>query len=63
MSKVNPIELQKSLHGVDYPCDRDGLVKAAEKNKAQREIIDFLRGIPDRTYESPSTVSQQVSGS
>jgi hypothetical protein len=32
MSQVNPIQVQKYLSGVDYPCDRDGIVSAAKDN-------------------------------
>ncbi|PXX59135.1 uncharacterized protein DUF2795 [Nocardia tenerifensis] len=58
---VNPIELQKYLHGVDYPCDRDGLVQAARSNGADNDVISQLQRIPDRTYDGPSGVSQEVS--
>lgn len=29
MAKANPIQMQKYLSGVDYPCDRDKLVAHA----------------------------------
>ncbi|WP_040781450.1 DUF2795 domain-containing protein [Nocardia pneumoniae] len=61
MGQVNPIQVQKFLSGVDYPCDRDGIVAAAEDNGADKDILDALKAIPDRTYDGPSAVSQAVS--
>jgi hypothetical protein len=62
VSKVNPIELQKHLSGVDYPAQRDDLVRAAEQNGADDGTLEVLRGLPDRTYEGPSGVSKEVGG-
>ncbi|MEU5263932.1 DUF2795 domain-containing protein [Amycolatopsis sp. NPDC021455] len=62
MSKPNPIQLQKYLSGVDYPAKRDDLVRAAEKNGADSDTLDVVRGLPDRTYEGPSGVSKEIGG-
>lgn len=60
MSKVNPIEIQKHLSGVDYPAGRDDLVRAAEANGADGDTLDLVRGLPDRTYDGPSAVSKEI---
>ncbi len=62
MSKPNPIELQKYLSGVDYPAQRDDLVRAAERNGADSDTLDVVRRLPDRTYEGPSGVSKEIGG-
>jgi hypothetical protein len=62
VSKPNPIELQKYLSGVDYPAKRDDLVQAAEKNGADKDTLDIVRRLPDRTYEGPSGVSKEIGG-
>ena len=61
MAKVNPIELQKSLKGVDYPANKDDIVKAAEKNGADAEILDALRNLQDDSFEKPTDVSKALS--
>lgn len=61
MSQTSPIQVQKYLSGIDYPCDRDGLVTAARKNGADAEIIDTLEDLPDRTFDGPNAVSQAIS--
>ncbi|WP_439379517.1 DUF2795 domain-containing protein [Amycolatopsis lexingtonensis] len=60
MSKPNPIELQKYLAGVDYPAQRDDLVRAAERNGADDDTLSVVRGLPDRTYDGPSGVSKEI---
>ncbi|MBF6135170.1 DUF2795 domain-containing protein [Nocardia otitidiscaviarum] len=60
MSQVNPVQLQKYLSGVDYPCDRDELVQAARNNGADTDVLDALRGMPDRTFNGPNAVSEAV---
>jgi len=62
MADVNPIELQKHLGGVDYPASRDDLVKKAEQNGADEDVLEALRGIPDREYDAPTAVTKAVSG-
>ncbi|MEV4147441.1 DUF2795 domain-containing protein [Amycolatopsis sp. NPDC049691] len=62
MSKPNPIELQKYLSGVDYPAQRDDLVRAAERNGADDGTLDVVRNLPDRTYDGPSGVSKEIGG-
>ncbi|MFC4372949.1 DUF2795 domain-containing protein [Nocardia halotolerans] len=60
MSQVSPIQVQKYLSGIDYPCDRDGLVSAARDNGADSEIIDTLQDLPNRTFDGPNAVSEAI---
>lgn len=60
MAKINPIELQKSLKGVDYPASKDDVVTAAEKNGADKEIMDALNGLEDQTFEKPTDVTKAL---
>ncbi|WP_173924172.1 DUF2795 domain-containing protein [Agromyces sp. Marseille-P2726] len=57
-----PIEIQKYLGGIDYPASRDEIVRTAEGSGADREVLDALRGLPDRQYDGPTAVSEAVSG-
>jgi hypothetical protein len=57
---VNPIQLQKSLSGVDYPATKDELVKTAREHKADKDIIQALESMPDRRYDGPNAVSQAL---
>ncbi len=57
----NPIDLQKHLSGVDYPASKDDLVRTAEEQGADDELLEALRGMPDTEYDSPTAVSKAVS--
>ncbi len=60
MAKINPIELQKSLKGVDYPASKDDVVKAAEKNGADKDVMDALQSLKDQTFEKPTDVTKAL---
>lgn len=54
----NPIELQKYLGGVDYPADKDTLVRQARDNGAGDDVVETLRGLPFDSFNSPNDVSE-----
>lgn len=60
MAKINPIELQKSLKGVDYPASKNDVVKAAEKNGADKDVMEALHGLKDQTFEKPTDVTKAL---
>jgi hypothetical protein len=60
--KVNPIEVQKHLKGMDYPASRDELVQAAEGNGAPDDIVEALRGMPEQEYDGPDDVMEALGG-
>ena len=57
---VSPIDIQKALGGMDYPASKDDIVKHAESQGGDKEVIEALKGIDDREYEGPSGVSAAV---
>jgi hypothetical protein len=61
--KPNPIQIQKFLTGVNYPADRSTLVSTAEKEGADGDVLNALRSIPEKEYDSPTAVSSAVSDS
>lgn len=58
--KPNPIQAQKFLSGVNYPAGRDDLVKNAEQSGADENVLEALRGLDDREYDSPADVSKGI---
>lgn len=60
MSKINPIQLQKFLKGVDYPAQKKDLIKHAEKQGADKNVLSTLEKISDGEYTTPAEVSQAV---
>ncbi|NIH78799.1 DUF2795 domain-containing protein [Amycolatopsis viridis] len=61
MSAPNPIQMQKFLAGVDYPCTRDELVEHAQSQGAPDDVLGHLRQLPDREYDGPNAVSAEFS--
>jgi hypothetical protein len=61
MAKINPIELQKSLKGVDYPATKEDVVSAARKNGADDEIMSALQNLSDKSFEKPTDVTKALS--
>ena len=60
MAKVNPIQLQKHLKGVDYPARKEDLIKHAKQNGADKDALSALEQMPDEEYETPTDVSKAI---
>jgi uncharacterized membrane protein YuzA (DUF378 family) len=59
-TRVNPVQLQKYLKGVDYPATKEDLLMHAESNGADRDTLDTLRSLRRDLYNSPNDVSEAV---
>ena len=59
---VNPIQVEKYLRGVDYPTNREGLIRNALQMGADEEIVGVLERIPDQQYRSPVEVNTALGG-
>ena len=60
MAKVNPIQLQKHLKGMDYPASKEDLIEHAKKNGADENALAALEDLPDEQYETPADVSKAI---
>ncbi len=60
MANVSPIEIQKALGGVNYPADKEDLIKNAEKKAANDDVLSALKDLPDKKYETPADVNKEV---
>jgi hypothetical protein len=60
MPDVSPIEVEKYLKGVQYPTNKEELVKQAQKEGASREIVDALRHMPGQTFTKPTDVARAI---
>ena len=59
---VSPIEIQKALSGMDYPASKEAILRHAEQQGGNSEVLEALKKIDDREYEGPSGVSSAVFG-
>lgn len=60
MSKVNPIQLQKYLKGMDYPANKQDLIDRAKQEGADENILSTLERLDDDEFETPADVSKAV---
>ncbi len=60
MAKVNPIQVQKFLKGLNYPADRDQIVAHARDQGADKNAQDALERLPKQKYETPADVSHEL---
>ena len=60
MSKVNPIQLQKYLKGVDYPANKQDLLERAQQEGADENVLSTLKQLADEEFETPADVSKAV---
>ena len=61
MAKVNPIQVQKFLGGMDYPANKDEIVKHAKSKGADENVMGTLEQLPDDDdYQTPADVSKAI---
>ncbi|AXI80568.1 DUF2795 domain-containing protein [Peterkaempfera bronchialis] len=60
MAEISPIDVQKALSGVDYPCDRDQLAKRATDNGADKRLVERIRKLDTKTFQNPAEVSKAL---
>jgi hypothetical protein len=57
---VNPIQLQKYLGGLDYPASKEDLLRRAQEQGADTDVLQTLRSLPADQFNSPNDVSEAV---
>ncbi len=60
MTKISSVEVQKHLSGVSYPASKQDLLEEADEQGAGEEIRSLLAQLPDRLFETPSDVSEEI---
>lgn len=61
MADPSPIDIQKALGGMDYPASKDDIVKHATDKGADDSVLESLRNLADREYDSPTDVNKEAS--
>jgi hypothetical protein len=60
MTKINPVELQKFLKGVDYPASKEEIVRRARENGVGDDVAAALQHLDANRFESPADVSEAL---
>ncbi len=58
--RVNPIQVQKYLKGVDYPASKQELIKKAQAEGADQNVIQTLQAMPMERFNSPNDVAEAI---
>lgn len=56
---VSPDVMQRYLHGLDFPADRDRLMRKARESGASPEVLKMLAGMPAQDYGSMAEVMRR----
>ncbi|SDM27446.1 DUF2795 domain-containing protein [Allokutzneria albata] len=60
---VNPIQVQKFLGGIDYPATKEEVLRTAQRQGADDQVLDTLRGLDRDDFNSPNDISEAIGGS
>jgi hypothetical protein len=60
-SVPSAIHVQKFLGGIDYPASKRELLDKASQGGADKQTLQTLQKIPEQQYDSPVSVSREVS--
>ena len=60
MASVNPVQVEKYLKGVDYPANKNDLVKHAQQQGADQRVLETLKQLPDQTFGGPVGVGKAI---
>lgn len=58
---LSPFRVQKYLAGLRYPAAKQEVLARAQERGADEQVMSALLGLPERAYESPITLSCEVS--
>lgn len=60
MAKVNPIQIQKFLKGMNYPASKEEVISHAKEHGADKEVLNTLNRMSDDEFETPADVSKAI---
>lgn len=60
MAHVNPIEVEKSLKGINFPAKKQDLLKHAQKQGAEQEVLETIKDLPENEYRTAADVAKAV---
>ncbi len=59
-TKINPIQLQKYLKGIQYPADRETIIRTARGHGADQDMLSTIEQLPDKEYKNPAEISKEI---
>ena len=62
MEGTNPIDVEKTLTGIDFPANKEAILNKARENGAGDNEIKALEGLPEQEYADAAEVAQALAG-
>lgn len=59
-ARINPIDLQKHLKGMNYPASKQAVIDKAKENGADEEVQSALESLNDQEFETPADVNEAI---
>ena len=60
MAHANPVEVEKSLKGIDFPARKQDLVKHAQQHGASQEVLETIKNLPEEEFHTAADVAKAV---
>ena len=57
---ANPVEVEKSLKGIDFPAKKQDLVKHAQQRGANEEVLETIEQLPEENFNNAADVAKAV---
>ena len=58
--RVNPVQVQKFLKGIDYPAKKEDVVRVAREHGADEKVVTTLQSLRVKQFNSPNDVSEAI---
>jgi hypothetical protein len=55
--------LSKYLHGLNFPADKENVVKHAESNQADNKVVGALKKLPPGVYKNINDIAAKIGAS
>jgi hypothetical protein len=60
MARANPVEVEKSLKGIDFPAKKKDLIKHAQQHGADQQVLETLKELPEEEFRTPIDVTKAI---
>lgn len=57
---ANPVEVEKSLKGIDFPAKKQDLVNHAKQHGADQEVIQTIQDLPRNEFHTAADVTKAI---
>jgi len=60
MARANPIEVEKSLKGIDFPAKKQDLLRHAQQRGANQEVLETIENLPEENFNNAADVAKAI---